>query len=53
MRETMNTIRLLRAVLILAISCLLIGCGTLHGWGQKSASTPATFGGGMSIPLGK
>ena len=53
MREPMNTIRLLRAVLILFITCLLTGCGTLHAWGQKSANTPASFGSGISIPLGK
>jgi predicted small secreted protein len=49
----MNTIRLLRAVLVLFVSCLLTGCGTVHGWGQKSTNSPASFGGGMSIPLGK
>jgi len=49
----MNTVRLLSAALIFIVSCILTGCGTLHGWGQKSANTPATFGGGMSIPLGK
>jgi predicted small secreted protein len=49
----MNTARLLRVALILAVSCILTGCGTLHGWGQKSANSPATFGAGMNIPLGK
>ena len=49
----MNTIRLLRAVLVLFVSCLLTGCGTVHGWGQKSANSPASFGGGVSLPLGK
>ena len=53
MRETMHTIRLLRVALILVVSCFLAGCGTLHGWGQKSANSPATFGGGISIPLCK
>jgi predicted small secreted protein len=49
----MNTARLLRVALILAVSGILNGCGTLHGWGQKSANSPATFGSTMSIPLGK
>jgi predicted small secreted protein len=49
----MKTIHLLRVVLIIAASCILTGCGTVHGWGQKSANTPAAFGGGISIPLGK
>jgi len=49
----MNTIRLLSVVFVLFVSCLLTGCGTVHGWGQKSANSPASFGGGMSIPLGK
>jgi hypothetical protein len=49
----MNTIRLLRVGFILVVSCILTGCGTLHAWGQKSANSPATIGGGMSIPLGK
>jgi hypothetical protein len=51
--ELMNTIRLLRVALILVVTGLLTGCGTLHAWGQKSANTPATFGSGISIPLGK
>jgi predicted small secreted protein len=49
----MNTIRLLRVVLVLFVSCILTGCGTVHGWGQKSAGTPASFGGGINLPLGK
>ena len=48
----MNRTLLLRAMLILVVAGLLAGCGTLHGWGQKSANSPANFGAGMSIPLG-
>lgn len=37
-----------------AAACMLVsGCETFRGWGEKSSSTPATFGGSMSIPLGK
>jgi len=49
----MKTIRLLRVAFFLVVSCILAGCGTLHGWGQKSANSPAAFGAGMNIPLGK
>ena len=53
MQEPMNTIRLLRVALILFVTGLLTGCGSLHGWGQKSAGNPASFGGGINLPLGK
>jgi predicted small secreted protein len=37
-----------------AAACLLVsGCETFRAWGEKSSSTPGTFGGSMSIPLGK
>jgi predicted small secreted protein len=49
----MKTIHLLRVALILVGACILAGCGTLHGWGQKSANSPAAFGAGMNVPLGK
>jgi predicted small secreted protein len=49
----MNLLRLLRIVFVLVVSWILTGCGTVHGWGQKSAGAPASFGGGINLPLGK
>lgn len=36
-----------------ATCVLMSGCETFRAWGEKSSSTPGTFGGSMSIPLGK
>lgn len=46
-----------RRLLLVVASCLTLslfaGCGHLNLWGAKNTGNPASFGGNVSIPLGK
>lgn len=48
-----NARRITLAALLVAGALMLSGCETFRAWGEKSSGNPATFGGSMSIPLGK
>ena len=40
-------------VLAAGVCALMTGCESFRAWGDKSSSTHGTYGGSMSIPLGK